>query len=216
MRLGPARRAALVSGLGQNARCRYAGKDCARARIARHLGWRDMMVKRWWALLALAALAGCSEEPAGGQTQQLHSQIQELTQQVRQYRAEAQRANEKIVAMLQAHGLQSDNPPAAQAAAGAHAGHGASGSAATGAEAAQSLHAAHASMDQQMMGVPITGDPDRDFLAMMIPHHQGAIDMARVVIASGKNPEVRKFAEGIIAHQQAEIDQMNRWLQAPR
>jgi uncharacterized protein (DUF305 family) len=60
----------------------------------------------------------------------------------------------------------------------------------------------------------MTGDPDRDFLAMMIPHHQGAIDMARIVSASGKNPEVKKFAEEIIAHQQAEIDLMKRWLQA--
>jgi uncharacterized protein (DUF305 family) len=71
-------------------------------------------------------------------------------------------------------------------------------------------------MDRQMMSVPMTGDPDRDFLAMMIPHHQGAIDMARIAIASGKKPEVRKFAEDIIAHQQAEIDLMNRWLQAPQ
>jgi uncharacterized protein (DUF305 family) len=67
-----------------------------------------------------------------------------------------------------------------------------------------------------MMSVPMSGDPDRDFLAMMIPHHQGAIDMARIVIASGRKPEVRKFAEDIIAHQQAEIDLMNRWLQAPQ
>ena len=174
------------------------------------------MVRWWCAPLTLVVLAGCSDEPAAGQTQRLQAQIQELTQQVRQYRAEMQRSNEKIVAMLQAHGLQSDNPPSAQAQAAAHAGHGAAAPATSGGAASQSLHAAHASMDQQMMSVPITGDADRDFLAMMIPHHQGAIDMARVVIASGKSPDVRKFAEAIIAHQQAEIDQMNRWLQAPR
>ena len=173
---------------------------------------------RQWTPIALLLLAGCSEEPGGGQVQRLQAQIQELNQQVRQYRAEVQRSNEKIVAMLQAHGLQSDNPPAAsQAAAGAHAGHGAPAPASgAGSEAAQSLHAAHASMDQQMASVAVTGDPDRDFLAMMIPHHQGAIDMARVVIANGKNPDVRKFAEDIISHQHAEIDQMNRWLQTPR
>jgi uncharacterized protein (DUF305 family) len=167
----------------------------------------------------MIALAGCSEEPTAGQTQRLQAQVQELNQQLRQYRAEVQRSNEKIVAMLQAHGLQSDNPPAApHAPGGAHAGHGTSAPAAAvgGAGASQSLHAAHASMDRQMMSVAVTGDPDRDFLAMMVPHHQGAIDMARIVIANGKNPEVRKFAEDIISHQQAEIDLMNRWLQAPR
>src|SRR5688500_11585626 len=108
------------------------------------------MGNRWWAPLALIALAGCSEEPTAGQTQRLQAQIQELTQQVRQYRAEAQRSNEKIVAMLQAHGLQSDNPPASQAAAGAHAGHvteGAAGAAASGSDASQALHRAHAAMD---------------------------------------------------------------------
>ena len=167
----------------------------------------------------LAGLAGCSEEPASGQAQRLQAQIQELSQQMRQYRAEVQRSNEKIVAMLQAHGLQSDNPPGALRA-DPHAGHGGAASPASspslsGSDVSKALHESHAAMDRQMMSVPMTGDPDRDFLAMMIPHHQGAIDMARIVIASGKKPEVRKFAEDIIAHQQAEIDLMNRWLQTP-
>src|SRR5215212_2630466 len=67
-------------------------------------------------------LAACSEEPTAGQTQRLQAQVQELNQQVRQYRADVQRSNEKIVAMLQAHGLQSDNPPAASFG-DPHAGH---------------------------------------------------------------------------------------------
>jgi uncharacterized protein (DUF305 family) len=171
-----------------------------------------------WLTLGLLGLAGCSDEPASGPTQRLQAQVQELNQQVRQYRAEVQRSNEKIVAMLQAHGLQSDNPAAGAASrTDPHAGHGgaASSPSMSGGEVSQALHKSHAVMDQQMMSVPMTGDPDRDFLAMMIPHHQGAIDMARIIIASGKRPEVRKFAEDIIAHQQAEIDLMNRWLQAP-
>jgi uncharacterized protein (DUF305 family) len=166
---------------------------------------------------ALSILGGCSEEPSG-QAQRLQAQVQELSQQVRQYRAEVQRSNEKIVAMLQAHGLQSDNPPgAAPARMDPHAGHGSAPAspAMDGSAVSQALHKSHAVMDQQMMSVPMSGDPDRDFLAMMIPHHQGAVDMARIIIAGGKRPEVRKFAEDIIAHQQVEIDLMNRWLQAP-
>ena len=183
------------------------------------MGLKLTFARAGWLAAGLLGLVGCSDEPTSAQTQRLQAQIQELNQQVRQYRAEVQRSNEKIVAMLQAHGLQSDNPPAAPSPADPHAGHGSAASSPSppmsGGEVSQALHKAHASMDQQMMSVPMTGDPDRDFLAMMIPHHQGAIDMARIVIASGKKPEVRKFAEDIIAHQQAEIDLMNRWLQAP-
>jgi uncharacterized protein (DUF305 family) len=160
-------------------------------------------------------LAACSEEPTSGQTQRLQAQIQELTQQVRQYRAEIQRSNEKIVAMLQAHGLQSDNRPGASLATDPHAGHSAASTPATAGDASAALHRSHETMDREMMSVQMTGDPDRDFLAMMIPHHQGAIDMARIIIESGKKPEVKKFAMDIIAHQKAEIDLMNRWLQAP-
>ncbi|MBU0960283.1 MAG: DUF305 domain-containing protein [Proteobacteria bacterium] len=50
-----------------------------------------------------------------------------------------------------------------------------------------------------------TGNWDIDFLAMMIPHHQGAIDMARLVLIHGEDPLTRRLAEEIIAFQQAEI-----------
>lgn len=50
-----------------------------------------------------------------------------------------------------------------------------------------------------------TGDADVDFLAMMIPHHQGAVDMARLVLIHGQDPLTRRLAEEIIAGQQAEI-----------
>ena len=71
-------------------------------------------------------------------------------------------------------------------------------------------HAMHAGMDRMMrdMSVPMTGDPDRDFLLMMIPHHQGAVDMARLVLIHGRDPLVRRLAEDIIASQQAEISGM--------
>ena len=53
-----------------------------------------------------------------------------------------------------------------------------------------------------------TGDPDADFLAMMIPHHEGAVEMARLELVHGRDPLVRQLAEGIIASQQTEIEAM--------
>jgi uncharacterized protein (DUF305 family) len=67
-------------------------------------------------------------------------------------------------------------------------------------------------MHADMMAVPYTGDADVDFVRGMIPHHQGAIDMARVVLANGKDSEIRRLAEGIVKAQEAEIKEMRDWL----
>lgn len=61
------------------------------------------------------------------------------------------------------------------------------------------------------MAMATTGNADQDFVAMMIPHHQGAIDMARVELKYGKDARLRALAEKIISDQEAEIAQMRDW-----
>ncbi len=62
------------------------------------------------------------------------------------------------------------------------------------------------------MAIAFTGNADRDFATGMIPHHQGAIDMAQVVLAHGKDPELRKLAQDIVKAQESEIAFMKAWL----
>jgi len=68
------------------------------------------------------------------------------------------------------------------------------------------------SMDDAMKAAPMTGDPDHDFAAMMIPHHQGAIDMAKAELLYGKNPVLRRLAQEIVVTQNSEIAVMQREL----
>jgi uncharacterized protein (DUF305 family) len=67
-----------------------------------------------------------------------------------------------------------------------------------------------AAMSRMMKGMSIkpSGDVDRDFVDMMVPHHQGAIDMAVAVLRYGRNPQVRRLAQEIIVDQQQEIAAM--------
>lgn len=67
-------------------------------------------------------------------------------------------------------------------------------------------------MMKDMHAPGFTGNPDVDFLAMMIPHHQGAVEMARLALIYGKDPLTRRVAEEIIASQTVEIAAMKERL----
>jgi Domain of unknown function (DUF305) len=75
----------------------------------------------------------------------------------------------------------------------------------------------NAAMDKMMAGMAVkpTGDVDADFAAMMIPHHQGAIDMALAELRYGKNEQLRRIAQEIIVDQQQEIAAMHLALGQP-
>lgn len=95
-----------------------------------------------------------------------------------------------------------------------HAGHGAGVSApapSAASPATEAFRAANARM-HKAMDIPLTGDVDRDFAAAMIPHHEGAIEMARIQLQHGKDPVLRQMAEEIIAAQQQEIAVLRSFL----
>jgi hypothetical protein len=75
-----------------------------------------------------------------------------------------------------------------------------------------------AAMGRMMNGMAIqpSGDVDRDFVAMMIAHHQGAIDMAQAELRHGRNEQLRRLAQEIIATQRQEIATMRLTLEHPR
>ena len=78
------------------------------------------------------------------------------------------------------------------------------------------MDAGMARMMQEMHSPGYSGDADADFLAMMIPHHAGAVDMARLVLQHGHDPATRQLAEEIIATQTVEIKSMTGRLAALR
>lgn len=78
----------------------------------------------------------------------------------------------------------------------------------------QAMMAGMAKMNYEMSAVSMTGDPDHDFVAMMIPHHQGAVSMAEVELGYGHDPMLRRLATEIIAAQDKEIAVMKGWLRA--
>jgi uncharacterized protein (DUF305 family) len=83
--------------------------------------------------------------------------------------------------------------------------HGAAG------ESTDAFKAADDKMMHDMSAPEYTGDADKDFVAHMIPHHQGAIEMAQVELKYGKDPELKRLAQNIIKAQHDEIAFMHRW-----
>ena len=74
-----------------------------------------------------------------------------------------------------------------------------------------------ASMDKMHIAIGAvkrTGDSDVNFVTLMLPHHQAAIDMAKTELLHGKDPQILRLAQEIITDQQSEIDLMQRWLKA--
>jgi uncharacterized protein (DUF305 family) len=72
-----------------------------------------------------------------------------------------------------------------------------------------------ASMDKMHMAmgaIERSGNSDIDFVRLMLPHHQAAIDMAKTQLIYGKDPQMRRLAQEIVTDQQLEIELMQRWL----
>src|SRR5262245_22757995 len=76
------------------------------------------------------------------------------------------------------------------------------------------LDAANARMHREMAILP-SGDPDRDFARLMIPHHQGAIEMALIELKYGRDRRLRRLAQAILAEQTQEILYMRALLDTP-
>lgn len=104
-----------------------------------------------------------------------------------------------MAAVAQEHGMSHDMKPAGATTA------------APASDAAKAFEAANMKMHKDMT-IEFTGNADVDFARGMIPHHQGAIDMAQVLLKFGKDPELRKLAEGIVKAQETEIAFMKSWL----
>ncbi len=90
---------------------------------------------------------------------------------------------------------------------GGHAGHVATQAPANASPATRAFIAANEKMHRDMT-ITYSGNVDHDFVAGMVPHHQGAIDMARIALEQGRDSEVRALAESIIRDQEREIAQM--------
>lgn len=79
-------------------------------------------------------------------------------------------------------------------------------------EATKALKAANGKV-HEVASIVLTGDPDVDFVMSMMAHHQGAIDMAEVVLKYGTDPKIRALAKSIVRTEQGELDLMRQWIE---
>ena len=109
--------------------------------------------------------------------------------------------------------VQAQTPaPVPAPAANPHAGHTMPATSAAGdAASVKEFKAVNDKMHKDM-GIAFTGNTDVDFVRGMIPHHQGAIEMAEVQLKYGKDAKIRKLAKDIIKAQKSEIAMMKAWL----
>ena len=80
---------------------------------------------------------------------------------------------------------------------------------AAGLEMEQAIEKMHAGM----ASIKPTGDNDADFVRLMLPHHQAALDMAKAELKYGEDPQMRRLAQEIVTDQQSEIELMHLWLE---
>ncbi|MGI4857755.1 MAG: CopM family metallochaperone [Janthinobacterium lividum] len=102
-------------------------------------------------------------------------------------------------------GMEMHGSMAAKGTTGASTVAGPDGTAATAA-----FQAADKSM-MQKMAAPYTGDTDKDFVAHMMPHHEGAVEMAKIELEYGKDPALKRLAREIVRSQDREIAFMKKW-----
>jgi uncharacterized protein (DUF305 family) len=122
-----------------------------------------------------------------------------------------------LMAVIMMASVAADSTLAAAQAANAPGSAGSSALAGSPTDEGPFLAENNTAMDKMMAGMAVkpTGDVDADFAAMMIPHHQGAIDMALAALRYGKNEQLRRIAQEIIVDQQQEIAAMRLALGQP-